>query len=81
VFENMAFQRNANDAQLLNRNFFGREFFHLYEEKIRCLKLCDFFRDGRMVPQRELIREWTAGFTGPVATPTICRNVGMEPVF
>jgi exonuclease III len=54
VFDNQAFVRNRSDGSLLDPNFFGIECFRLNELKIRCLKLSDFFRNGRMLTMEEL---------------------------
>ena len=54
VFCNSAFKRNANSNQLLDINFFGREFYEGNKFAIRSLRLCDFFRNNSMIELDEL---------------------------
>jgi len=54
VYKNRAFARNDHDVSTLDDNFFGADFMARHFSKIRNLKLCDFFRNGRMVPMDDL---------------------------
>ena len=54
VFSNEAFKRSAADTGLLDIQFFGQEFYNANKHRIRSLKFCDFFSEGRMKTRQQL---------------------------
>jgi exonuclease III len=48
VFENRCFKRNRLSNEIIDRNFFSREFFSNNSSKISNLKFSEFFSNGRI---------------------------------
>jgi len=65
IFGNPAFTRDATTNLLLDKQFFGHEFYNANKNAIRSMRLCDFFRGGRMI-DLEVLRE-----SGLILTPAI----------